>query len=155
MNVGIYGQVDKNVTWIDHDAASLTISSSIKTFSRHWHSSISILYVHIMGPHIWNLSNLFVLTHYDAIWQHRSVSTLAQAMVSCPVVSIHCLNQWWPITVLLQCHSTKTNLVGIAQAINSISHKVQWVNIVHIFHSFFLNVIFISIHAFRECYIYH
>ena len=151
MNVAIYGQVDKNVTCIDHAAESLTISSSIKTFSIQWHGCISILYVYIMWQHILNLSNLFVLTHYD----DRSLSTLAQVMVSCPVVSIHCLNQWWPITIVLQWHSTKTNLVGIAQAINSISHRVQWVNIVHIFHSFLLNVTFFSIHAFRECYIYH
>ena len=53
----------------------------------------------------------------DAIWRHRSGSTLAQVMACCLTAPSHYLNQSWLIISKVLCHS---------------SPRGQWVNTFHI-----------------------
>ena len=54
----------------------------------------------------------------DAIWQCRSVSTLAQAMACCLTASSHYLNQCWLIISKVPWHSYEGNLTLDALAIS-------------------------------------
>ena len=76
----------------------------------------------------------------DAIWRHRSGSTLAQVMACCLTAPSHYLNQCWPlISEVLWC-SPESNFTMSAQAtilhnenytfiISVTSPRGQWVNI--------------------------
>ena len=44
----------------------------------------------------------------DAIWRHKSGSTLAQAMACCLTASYHYLNQCWLISSEVKYHSTES-----------------------------------------------
>ena len=55
----------------------------------------------------------------DAVWQHRSGSTLAQVIAYCYVEPRRCLNRYWLITNKFQWHSADTKLLGSLQHINS------------------------------------
>ena len=51
----------------------------------------------------------------DAIWLHRSESTLAQVMACCPTAPSHYLNQCWLIINENLWHSPKSNSTASAQ----------------------------------------
>ena len=53
----------------------------------------------------------------NAIWQHRSGSTLAQVMACCLGAPSHYLNQCWLIISEVLWHSPRANFTGNAQAI--------------------------------------
>ena len=53
----------------------------------------------------------------DAIWPHRSGSTLAQVMAWCLMAPSHYLNQCWFTISEVLCHSPKSNLTVSARAI--------------------------------------
>ena len=53
----------------------------------------------------------------DAIWQHRSRSTLAEVMVCCLTAAVHYLNQYWRIISEVLWHSPESNFTGNAQDI--------------------------------------
>ena len=55
----------------------------------------------------------------DAIWWHRSGSTLAQVMACCLTAPSHYLNQCWLIMNGVLWHSPKTNFTGSAHDNNS------------------------------------
>ena len=54
----------------------------------------------------------------DAIWRHRSVSTLAQVMACCLTAPSHYLNQCWLIISKIQLHSSDGNFIRDTPAIN-------------------------------------
>ena len=54
----------------------------------------------------------------DAIWWHRSGSTLAQVMACCLMAPSHYLNQWWLIISEVQWHSYQGNFTRDASTIN-------------------------------------
>ena len=54
----------------------------------------------------------------DAIWQHRSGSTLAQAMACCLTAPSHYLNQCWLIISEVQWHSYQGNFTRDVPTIN-------------------------------------
>ena len=53
----------------------------------------------------------------DAIWRHRSGSTLAQVMACYLTAPSHYLNQCWLIISKIQCHSSEGNFERDALAI--------------------------------------
>ena len=53
----------------------------------------------------------------DAIWRHRSGSTLAQVMASCLTAPSHYLNQCWLNISVALWHSTENDFTRIAQYI--------------------------------------
>ena len=54
----------------------------------------------------------------DAIWRHRSRSTLAQVMAWCRQAPSHYLNQCWLISSKVQWHSVEGNLTRDSSPIN-------------------------------------
>ena len=54
----------------------------------------------------------------DAIWWHRSGSTLAQVMACCLMAPSHYLNQYWLVTSKVQWHLSKGNHTRDTSAIN-------------------------------------
>ena len=54
----------------------------------------------------------------DAIWRHRSGSTLAQVMACCLMAPSHHLNQFWLIISKVEWHSSKGNFTGDTSAIS-------------------------------------
>ena len=56
---------------------------------------------------IWCVNSLWP---NDAIWRHRSWSTLAQVMACCLMAPSHYLNQCWAIFSKVQWHSNESNL---------------------------------------------
>ena len=54
----------------------------------------------------------------DAIWQHRSGSTLVQVMACCLMAPSHYLNQCWLIISKVQWHSFEGNFTIDTSAIN-------------------------------------
>ena len=115
-------------------------NSVLKDFKYDWHRNIC-----------WIQSILLVIVHQpvlnslwpsDAIWWHRSGSTLAQVMACCLTAPSHYLNQCWLIISKVQWQSPEGNLTRDASAINyynqlenylpKISFKSprgQWVNV--------------------------
>ena len=78
----------------------------------------------------------------DAIWPHRSGSTLVQVIACCLTAPSHYLNQCWLIISKIQWHSSQGNFTRYILAINHIcllenylskisvkSPRGQWVNI--------------------------
>ena len=55
----------------------------------------------------------------DAIWQHRTGSTLAQVMACCLTAPSHYLNQYWLIINWILWHLPKTNFIENTQDVNS------------------------------------
>ena len=53
----------------------------------------------------------------DAIWRHKSGSTLVQVMACCLTAPSHYLNQCWPVISEVPWHSAKSNFPVRAQAI--------------------------------------
>ena len=65
----------------------------------------------------------------DALWQHRSGSTLAQVMACCLMAPSHYLNQCWLIISEVQWHSFEGNFRRDTSAIDHCkSFRCQWVN---------------------------
>ena len=62
---------------------------------------------------------IIALRPNDAIWQHRSGSTLAQVMDCCLVAPNHHLNKCWLVINGFLWHSPKTNFTGSAQVVIS------------------------------------
>ena len=56
----------------------------------------------------------WVLTHCGlvTIWQHISVSSLAQVMTCCLMAPSHYMNQCWLIIKSFLCHSHKSHFIG-------------------------------------------
>ena len=54
----------------------------------------------------------------DAIWRHRSGSTLAQVMACCLTAPSHYLNQCWLITSKIQLHSSDGNFTRNTSVVN-------------------------------------
>ena len=54
----------------------------------------------------------------DAIWEHRTGSTMAQVMACCLTAPSHYLNQCWLIISEVQWHSSEGNFTGDTLAIN-------------------------------------
>ena len=54
----------------------------------------------------------------DAIWRHRSVSTLVQVMACCLMAPSHYLNQYWLIKSRNEWHSFEVNYTRITSATN-------------------------------------
>ena len=54
----------------------------------------------------------------DAIWRHRSGSTLAQVMACCLTAPSHHLNQCWLIISKIQLHSSEGNFTRYTPVIN-------------------------------------
>ena len=54
----------------------------------------------------------------DAIWQHRSGSTLAQVMVCCLTAPSHYFNQCWLIISKIQLHSSDGNFTRDTSVMN-------------------------------------
>ena len=54
----------------------------------------------------------------DAIWQHKSRSTLAQVMACCLMVPSHYLNQCWLIISKIQWHPSESNFTRDTSAIS-------------------------------------
>ena len=54
----------------------------------------------------------------DALWWHRSGSTLVQVMACCLMAPSHCLNQCWLIISVILWYSPECNFIGNAQNIN-------------------------------------
>ena len=67
---------------------------------------------------IWIVSGVSLnsLWPSDAIWHHRSGSTLAQVMVCCLTAPSHYLNQCWLTISEVLCHSCEGNLNFIGEA---------------------------------------
>ena len=68
-------------------------------------------------PHLWYCTSLSrpqcvnSLRPSDAIWRHRSGSTLAQAMACCLTAPSHCLNQCWLIISNVLWHASEGNFI--------------------------------------------
>ena len=84
----------------------------------------------------------------DAIWQHRTGSTLAQVMACCLIAPCHYLIQCWLIISDGPCHSSDDVIIRGSKdgnqlnkiencifKITSKSHRDQWVNTVHTLHT--------------------
>ena len=52
----------------------------------------------------------------DAVWRHRTGSTLAQVMTCCLTAPSHCLNQCWLLTAEVLWHSPESNFTASAHA---------------------------------------
>ena len=78
----------------------------------------------------WKMTNLISQPHFpsgqwvnslgpsDAIWQHRSRSTLVQVMACCLMAPTHYLNQCWLIFSKVQWHSVEGNLTRDSSPFN-------------------------------------
>ena len=67
----------------------------------------------------------------DAIWQHRSVSTLAQVMACCWKAPIHYQNQCWLVISNVQWHSSEGNFWYLSHQSN-ICLKIAFLNFIQI-----------------------
>ena len=88
---------------------------------------------HLPAPsHFWEMlknENMFYVSwnksctavNSDAIWRHRSESTLAQVMAWCLTAPSHYLNQYW-FLISVQWHSSESNFT-----VNSQVYSVSWV----------------------------
>ena len=65
-----------------------------------------------------SMCGINLLWHRDAIWWHRSMSTLAHLMACCLTAPSHYMNQCWLIISHLLWYSPKSYFIGIAQDIN-------------------------------------
>ena len=78
---------------------------------KKFHSTKCISKCHLQnGGHFASTSICYSLWPSDAIWRHRSWSTLAQVMASCLTASSHYLNQGWLIVSTDQWRFSKGNL---------------------------------------------
>ena len=66
-----------------------------------------------------NISNFMPLWPSEAIWPHRSGSTLTQMMASCLIAWNYFLNKYWLIVNGVPWHPPKANLTGNAPDIHS------------------------------------
>ena len=73
------------------------------------HEVISNYYLVVIPENIWMQLILNSSGPSDAIWRHRSGSTLAQVMACCLMAPSHYLNQCWLIINKVQLHSSEGN----------------------------------------------
>ena len=62
----------------------------------------------------------------DAIWWHRSGSTLAQVMACCLTAPSHYLNQYWLIISKVLWHSSEGNFIKDTSPITKVSLKIAF-----------------------------
>ena len=109
--------------WIQAMASCLTSTKSKPVMNDpfHWHMHM----VADTWPH-WQLPYLCIVWHCclnslrpsDAIWRHRSGSTLAHVMACCLMAPSHYLNQCWLVINKVQWHSPKSNFTRNTATIN-------------------------------------
>ena len=63
-----------------------------------------------------HINSINTLWPTDAIWRHRSGSTLAQAMACCLMAPSHYLNQCWLLIIDVLWHSSESKFTARAQA---------------------------------------
>ena len=68
----------------------------------------------LLHKHAYNIDSL---RPSDAIWRHRSRSTLAQVMACCLMAPSHYQNQCWLIFSKVQWHPLEGNCTKIAQSL--------------------------------------
>ena len=95
----------------------------------------------------------------DAIWWHRSRSTLAQVMACCLMAPSHYMNQCWLLICVVLWHSLESNYVGNAQVFFIIIGiwKLHWKLLPHLLWAIELNFLSPEIHVhigdlFRWCF---
>ena len=75
----------------------------------------------------------------DAIWQHRSGSTLAQVMACCLMAPSHYLNQFWSLVTYCGIHlravSQEILKIPIMDMSLKITNLTHWGRVTHIFRS--------------------
>ena len=91
-------------------------SSAVFNIILYWTTQ---LYIWKSVPQFATVGNhLNSLRPSDAIWRHRSGSTLAQVMACCLMEPSHYLNQYWLIITNIQFHSSDGNFTRDTSAIN-------------------------------------
>ena len=80
-----------------------------------YQNKILLNYSRIPRPIWWPFNSL---APREAIWQHRTWSTLVQVMACCLTAPSHYLNQCWFIISEVQCHSPLGSFTGDTSAIN-------------------------------------
>ena len=77
-----------------------------------------LTHVCVTLPHWANCNRILPLWSNDAIWWHRSVSTLAQAVACCLTAPSHYLNLYWLITNGVLWSAPENKFTGSVQSIN-------------------------------------
>ena len=104
----------------------LPIYSNLKCINPLWH--IDSICCHVCQPTFFEtrlavcwcqaISSINSLWPSDAIWQHRSGSTLAQVMACCVMAPGHFLIQCWLIITKVQWHSSEGSFRIYTSSIN-------------------------------------
>ena len=81
-----------------------------------WTNDDRDFWCHKVSPSLWNTTSIIdvvvnSLRPSDAIWRHRSGSTLAQVMACCLTASSHYLNQCWLIICKVLWYSSEGNFI--------------------------------------------
>ena len=100
--------------WWSGDTINKAISSHGMYLALPEYSGISI--TRVKAP-CWISSFINLLRPSDAIWCHRSGSTVAQVMAYCLIVPSCYLNQCWPIISEVQWQSPEGNFTRHTSAI--------------------------------------
>ena len=110
-----------------------TISNETKPATSHHLNQWWLVYLHIYASHSLNdltmvmimaccliisWTNINSLWPNDAIWGHRSASTLSQVMACCLTAPSHHLDQCWLIIRKIQLHSSDGNFTRDTSVIN-------------------------------------
>ena len=97
-----------------------TVTSQVKVVAYYTATARHTLYSLFMF-------NFDSLRPCDAIWRHKSGSTLAQVMACCLTAPSHYLNQCWLIISKVQWHSSECNCTRDTSApITNISLKMTY-----------------------------
>ena len=100
----------------------LCVVQMINFGARYWEMTLNVIHSYSHWASISTLCSILTLINSlrpsDAIWRHRSWSTLAQVMACCLTAPTHYMNQCWLIISKIQLHSFDSNFTRDTSVIN-------------------------------------
>ena len=104
-----------------HDWVNNGEAGDLRRYRAHYDVTVMCTFICIFIFGHWN-----PLWPNDAIWRHRSGSTLVQVLACCLTASSHYLDQSWLIISKIQLHSSEGNFTRYTSVINDWNWHINW-----------------------------